>query len=222
MDISKNFITLLGWMRSEFDLKGYKLQIFGLIYGFCQDKDDSRFTGSINYIITWVGCSRSTVINLLKELSDEELIVKYTMTKNNVVFNEYGISDRVVQWLYVGGVNSVRGGGVEIERGGGVNSGPNNIVLKDSTKKIKKIFVPPTLEECENYAIEKGMTKLYGETFFNFYSAINWVVGKNKTKMVSWTAAMGGWISRENEKKPKPNNKVSNYEYGKGKTGWNV
>lgn len=82
------FYHVGAWMRTKLNLKGTALEIFAIIYGFSQD-GESKFTGSINYLCEWTGVSRPTVINTLKGLVDDDLIIKETETINGVTFNRY-------------------------------------------------------------------------------------------------------------------------------------
>ena len=82
------FYHVGAWMRTKLNLKGVALEIFAIIYGFSQD-GESKFTGSINYLCEWTGVSRPTVINTLKSLVEDDLIIKETETVNGVTFNRY-------------------------------------------------------------------------------------------------------------------------------------
>ena len=82
------FYHVGAWMRTKLNLKGVALEIFAIIYGFSQD-GESKFTGSINYLCEWTGVSRPTVINTLKGLVDDDLIIKETETINGVTFSRY-------------------------------------------------------------------------------------------------------------------------------------
>lgn len=57
-------------------------------------------------------------------------------------------------------------------------------------------FTPPTLQEVQEYAREKGYTEreFDPESFVNFYGSKGWVVGKSKMK--DWKKAVSGWVSR--------------------------
>lgn len=65
----------------------------------------------------------------------------------------------------------------------------------------RSIFTPPTISEISEYCILRN-NNLDPETFFDFYSAKNWFVGKNK--MVDWKAAVRTWeknnINTSNQK----------------------
>jgi len=56
-------------------------------------------------------------------------------------------------------------------------------------------FKKPTMEELEEYFLQKGSTKAEAEKFFNYYESNGWKVGKNK--MQKWRNCASGWISRD-------------------------
>lgn len=71
---------------------------------------------------------------------------------------------------------------------------------KESIKKNYR-FLPPSLEDIENYFSEKIKennlsmnSKNEAVKFESFYSSKNWFVGKNK--MADWKKAVDGWIAR--------------------------
>lgn len=70
----------------------------------------------------------------------------------------------------------------------------NNLQLKHTR------FKPPTLEEVEGYYPEQG------EKFYNYYSSIDWMVGKKKMK--NWKMAVANW--KKKEEKPKPIMRIYN------------
>lgn len=77
---------------------------------------------------------------------------------------------------------------------------------KKPRKKAER-FVPPTEEEVLAYCRERG-NSVDAVSFVAFYSAKNWMIGKNKMK--DWRAAVRTWEQRESavqsqrdeEKKP--------------------
>jgi len=167
MDISKNFITVQGWMAQNMNLKGNNLLAFALIFGFCQDKE-SQFKGSLKYICEWLQCSRGTAMNALSFLVENDLIVKKVISKNLVTFNEYTISERVVQIL--------NGGGSKIERGGGSKIEPNNIVLNNiednNTLNIKKekTFKTFSIEDFQNeIKLNRGAANFTAQDCIDFH-----------------------------------------------------
>lgn len=66
---------------------------------------------------------------------------------------------------------------------------------KDKRKKIikrKKKFEPPTFEEVKAYC-EERKNGIDPQHFLDSNTAKGWVVGKNKTPMVDWKAAVRTW-----------------------------
>jgi uncharacterized phage protein (TIGR02220 family) len=111
-NISKNFITIQGWMVEELDLNSNNLLVFALIYGFNQD-EESEFTGSLNYICNWLNCSKPTASKALNDLVEKQLLIKRTKYINNITFNSYQINFTVVKKLYGGDKETLSGGSKE-------------------------------------------------------------------------------------------------------------
>lgn len=78
----ENFVNIQGWMCSKLHLKGNSLLIYAIIYGFSQD-GNSSFHGSLSYLEEWTNSTRQSIINVLKDLVDSELIIKTVSTPNN-------------------------------------------------------------------------------------------------------------------------------------------
>ena len=72
----------------------------------------------------------------------------------------------------------------------------------------RKRFTPPTIEDVQSYANEKGYSEFDAEKFWCYYDSKGWMVGKNK--MSNWKSAVTGWHKREEEKKPKKDSWVLN------------
>ena len=75
-----------------------------------------------------------------------------------------------------------------------VNDNVNGI-KKKNIKKKNAAFVPPTVDEVRQYIADMGYQYTDPDSFVNFYTSKNWMVGK--TKMVDWKASLRGWESRE-------------------------
>ena len=84
----ENFYTVQGWMRNKLGLRGNALDIYAIIYGFSQ-VSHQEFTASINYLCEWLGVSRPTVINTLKDLVDNGYLTKESNEINGVIYNRY-------------------------------------------------------------------------------------------------------------------------------------
>ena len=75
---------------------------------------------------------------------------------------------------------------------------------KKTTEKAEKRFIPPTVEQVEQYCIERNNT-VDAQKFVDFYESKGWFVGKNKMK--DWKAAVRTW--ENTEKKRNQNNNMS-------------
>lgn len=64
----------------------------------------------------------------------------------------------------------------------------NNVLGK--SPKTSSRFTPPTLEEVEDYCIERN-NNVDPERFIDYYTSNGWMVGKNKMK--DWKAAVRTW-----------------------------
>ncbi len=70
-----NFVTIWGFARGEFNLKGFELLVYSIIFGYYKNGHQT-FTGSRKYLENWTGGSRSTIESALASLEGKELIVK--------------------------------------------------------------------------------------------------------------------------------------------------
>lgn len=76
-----------------------------------------------------------------------------------------------------------------------VNGNVNEKVnVNDNNKCRKTAFVPPTVEEVEDYIKEKGY-RVNAENFIAYYQSNGWRVGANKMK--DWHAAVVSWHIRD-------------------------
>ena len=69
-----NYYVVHGWMR-KMGLKGLQLDLYAIIYGFCQD-NGSAFYGTISYLEEFTGFSRRAVIDALNDLVGKGYIRK--------------------------------------------------------------------------------------------------------------------------------------------------
>ena len=84
-----NTILIQGWMINDLQLKGNRLLIYALVYGFSQD-GKSKFYGSLNYIKSAIGCnSKQTIVNILEDFESEGLLIKSNSEKMGVDSNSY-------------------------------------------------------------------------------------------------------------------------------------
>lgn len=89
-----NYLIIQGWMVNKLNLKGCKLLLYALIYGFSQD-EESNYHGSIQYLEDWTNCSRQSITAALKELIDSNLIIKEASFPSN----KYSINKDIIKRL---------------------------------------------------------------------------------------------------------------------------
>ena len=85
----------------------------------------------------------------------------------------------------------------------------NTISKEEESKPKRKVFVPPTPQEVDEYCKEKGYN-IDAEYFVDFYAKKGWMVGK--TKMVDWKAGVRTWVrgNNSNSQQQNKNSLVSN------------
>ena len=84
----------------------------------------------------------------------------------------------------------------------GVSNNPNGLSLtKEKENSKEKRFIKPTLEEIEQFIVDNGYS-VDAETFFDFYEAKGWKIGK--APMKDFRAAIRNW-----HRKNVTNDKVS-------------
>ena len=83
-----NYFVVHGWMRNLLGLRGNALDLYAIIYGFSQT-DHQEFTASISYLCEWLGASRPTIINNLKDLVDRGLLTKESEDIGGVTYCRY-------------------------------------------------------------------------------------------------------------------------------------
>jgi len=66
---------------------------------------------------------------------------------------------------------------------------------KNNIKPLKR-FVPPTLEEIEEYCHER-QNHVSPYRFFDYYESVGWCVGKTGRQMKDWKAAVRTWERSE-------------------------
>lgn len=88
------------------------------------------------------------------------------------------------------------------------NISMNNINNNINKENAKRKFSKPTLEEINQYCIERN-NGINAEAFYDFYESKDWYVGKNKMK--DWKACVRTWERRE-ETKAKPRFQIESVE----------
>jgi len=89
---------------------------------------------------------------------------------------------------------------------GGTQPGTNSRITRSIEEQEKDIgnkprFVPPSVEEVQEYCKERG-NSVNPETFIDFYASKGWYVGKNKMK--DWKACVRTWEQNSRNQQGKP------------------
>ena len=71
-----------------------------------------------------------------------------------------------------------------------------NQTEKETGKEKPTAFSPPTLEQVETYC-QSRINSVDAQKFVDFYTAKNWMIGRNKMK--DWQASVRTWEHRESE-----------------------
>jgi hypothetical protein len=64
---------------------------------------------------------------------------------------------------------------------------------------MKRTFTPPTVPELSAYAREIGFAGFRPQAFLDHYESVGWVIGRARTPMVSWRAAVRIWQRNQAE-----------------------
>ena len=142
--LSENYYCVFGWMR-EMGLKGLPLQIYAIIYGFCQAKGNA-FYGSLSYLEEFTGYSRPSVIAAIKQLIDEGFIDKEQeeynqfIVRNKYICKKFPQEEKFNQQLkdLTGVVKNMHGGSKETLPNNIYNNINNNIKETNSINTISK------------------------------------------------------------------------------------
>ena len=186
-----NFYVVQSFMVKELKLKGLERDVYAIIYGFSQTKNQ-HFTGSLQYLADWTCSTKRGVLKTLNKLVEKGFIYKYEYLKNGVKFVEYWVTE------FRGGELSSTGGSELSSIGGGELSSPNNIENNNINNNIdkkenieKKKFAPPTLEEVQDYVRERNSV-VDAKHFYDYFSVGNWKDSKGnpvknwKQKLITW------------------------------------
>lgn len=172
---NQNYYVVQGWMINDLKLKGLQLSIYAIIYGFSQ-VEGQRFTGSLNYLADWNGCSRQAVINALKVLTERELLIKTDNIINGVKFCEYYATK------FTGSQETLLGVVKKVDGGGSQETLPNNLYSNNIDNNIdKKEYKEKSSSEIEERQVEKTETLLNNSFSENLNNAVkDWLQYKKE------------------------------------------
>lgn len=220
----ENYITVQGWMKTELGLKNNRLLLYALLWGFSQD-GKGGYTGRQDYLMEWLDCSRSALDNYTKELMAKGLVVKATNSTGQRLLRairpaKCTKSGHDVQILDNGCPNSGQGN-VQILDNGRPNYGlptiysnihNNTIIGVGNIDTSVKPTPPPTVEEIENYCMERG-NAVDPKRFHAYYSLRDWKWREGSiTEPEKWQAILRLWESKETNNKKDNTFEVSSFD----------
>lgn len=172
---NNTYFLVFSWMPNQLGLKGTERDVFAIIYGFSQD-GVNKFTGSLNYISSFLKVSRQSVINALNSLVDKNYIIKEQSVINNVKCNSYKVNlevvkkiDRVVKNFDKGSQKTLQGWSKNLTEGS-QKTLPNNIrdniddniLIRENARTQKKPY-----GEFKNVLLSDDEYNLLVEQFGN-------------------------------------------------------
>lgn len=93
--MKNGFQILYDWMVSDLHLKGSSVQVFAIIYGFTRNGQTCE--GSLQFFADKTGCTKQTVLNLLKKLEEKHYIRKEQIrAKDGGVRNHYTAAPEIL------------------------------------------------------------------------------------------------------------------------------
>ena len=141
------------------------------------------------------GLDKSNVCRAIRGLIDKRVVVK----NDNTRITTYGFNKHYSKWKVLSKTTTV------VKNDNKLLSKMTNTkdnYTKDNKENIQKKsngrFKKPSLEEIKEYCLERK-NGVNPETFFDFYEAKDWYIGKNKMK--NFQAAIRTW--EKNNPKPR-------------------
>lgn len=188
-----NYISIPAHARTEFNLKGNDLLVYGVIHGFSQDSEN-WCTCSLQYICDWIGVSdKSRVSIIINRLVEIGAIEKDIYTINNVTFCKYRAKALPRSGKHYTPVVESTTNNIEYNNPPIIKS-PNGDI-NNCPQRVTR-FKKPTAEEVAAFCSEHG----YGvdaNAFIDFYDSKGWKIGKDTMK--DWKAAVRTWERRHKE-----------------------
>jgi hypothetical protein len=186
-------------VRYDKDLKDKAKLLYGEItalsdkYGYCY--------ASNKYFAELYNVSITTISLLIKNLVENGYV------ESEIIYKD-GTKEILYRYLKI-----IKGGYLKNFKEGYLknfkdnNTSINNTSINKKENIKRKVFQKPTLEEVQEYCIERN-NNIDANNFIDFYESKDWYVGKNKMK--DWKACIRTWEKRNNkyiESKPEWFNK---------------
>lgn len=148
---------------------------------------------SNTYFAKLYNVSPSLITNWLKALEKEQLIaIEYERKGQEIV-------KRIIKIKGIQNIEQVFNKSQEgYSKYLKENNTSNNITSNKKEIYKEKRFIKPTLEEVQNYCMERN-NNIDAEYFIDFYESKGWLVGK--TKMKDWKACIRTWENKNKKTK---------------------
>ena len=200
--ISENsYIVIQAFMVRDLKLKGLELLLYAIIFGFSQ-AEDQKYTGSLQYLADWTNSTKRSVMNGLKSLVEQDLILKDETYVNGVKFVSYAVNlFHPYGKNFTGGkLFSPNNIDTSIDILTNLSNTDSSIAIDESKRKKEKRkkegFVPPTLEEVEEYVRQRN-SSVDPQQFLDYFSVSGWIDSKGnpvrnwKQKLITWENGNG-------------------------------
>lgn len=180
--------------------------------------DDDGFVGGAKSIMRQCGASQDDMAILLSKryvlgFASGVIVIKHWRMNNylqndrhkkttyleelkTLEIDDKGAYTESKKEVYTNCIQDVYTGKVSIDK----TNKKKEDIPKGISKKEKK-FIKPTIEEIEAYCKERN-NSINPTTFYNFYEAKDWMIGKNHMK--DWQACVRTWEGNELNRKGKP------------------
>lgn len=183
-------------VRYDTELKDKAKLLYGEIVALSNKEGYCWATN--NYFAELYGVSKMTISRLIQELASKNYInveMKYKKDSKEIEARYikiciYPIYKNVYTPIY------------KIVEDNNTSINNTSINKKENTKR--KSFVKPTIQEIQDYCIERK-NGINANAFYDFYESKDWYVGKNKMK--DWKACIRTWEQRDRKEKPSNNYK---------------
>lgn len=100
------------------------------------------------------------------------------------------IAETEIEKLFFTGIKSSINASIQNIKNG--KTGGRGKTAEDTTAITTSTFKKPTLEEIKEYITETKAT-IDPQAFYDYYTKIGWVYGKNKTPIKDWKACVRTW-----------------------------
>ena len=176
-------------VRYDNELKDKAKLLYGEItslsdkYGYCY--------ASNKYFAELYGVTVTTISLLIKNLVEKG----YIESEINYKEGSKEILNRYLKIIKGGYLKNFKEGYLKKVKDNNINI--NNTSINKKEKSIKRKFDKPTIEQIQEYCIERN-NGINAEAFYDFYESKNWYVGKNK--MSDWIACVRTLEQRQQSK----------------------